>query len=108
MFSQSDPELVTTTLEAAGFVDIVMEATEVVFTLGRDVDEAVGYLADAGPGRMLLETIPNGPARVAALTELRHALVGRCDRSGVQLGGGIWLIAATRGDCFGDADRAHN
>jgi len=103
MFSQSDPDLVTATLEAAGFIDIVMDATEVMFTLGRDVDEAVEYLADTGPGRMLLETIRDGPGRIAALAEVRHALADHCDRSGVRLGGGIWLIEATWSDRCGDA-----
>ena len=50
-------------LDAAGFVDITIEATTVTFTLGDSVDDAVEHLADSGPGRAMLETIPEGPAR---------------------------------------------
>ena len=70
--------------------------SEVTFTLGDTLDEAVAYLADAGPGRMLLETIPEGPARDAALADVRAALVDHHHPDGVQLHGGIWLINATR------------
>ena len=40
----------------------VIEAANVTFTLGQTVEDAVEYLADSGPGRALLETIPEGPA----------------------------------------------
>ncbi len=96
MFAQSDPEIVTSILRAAGFVDIALEATEVTFTLGQTIDEAVAYLADSGPGRVLLESIPEGPARDTALADVADALVDHRGESGVQLGGGIWLITATR------------
>ena len=96
MFAQSDPESVTTTLRAAGFADIELEATKVTFTLGQTRDEAVAYLADSGPGRLLLESIPEGPARDTALADVSAALVDHHGESGVQLGGGIWLITATR------------
>ena len=95
MFAQSDPELVTATLTAAGLIDITIEARDVTFTIGQTIDEAVEYLADSGPGRALLETIPEGPARDAALADVRDALVDHHDDSGVRLGGGIWLITAT-------------
>ena len=47
------------------------------FPLGQTLDEAIAYLADAGPGRMLLDAIPEGPARDAALADVRAALVDR-------------------------------
>lgn len=96
MFAQSDPEIVTSILRDAGFVEIVLEATDVTFTLGQTIDEAVEYLADSGPGRLLLKSIPEGPARDAALADVSAALVDHQDESGVPLGGGIWLITATR------------
>ena len=96
MFAQSDPETVTTTLSAAGFADIELEATTVTFTLGQTQDEAVAYLADSGPGRLLLESIPEGPARDTALADVSTALIDHQRESGVQLGGAIWLITATR------------
>jgi SAM-dependent methyltransferase len=96
MFAQSDPGIVTATLAAAGFSDIDFESTAVDFTLGQTIDEAVAYLADSGPGRMLLETIPEGAARDAALADLHDALAAHHDSSGVRLGGSIWIITATR------------
>lgn len=96
MFAQSDPGIVSATLAAAGFADIAMEATAVEFTFGQTVDEAVEYLADSGQGRMLLETIPEGAARDAALVDVHDALVEHHDGAGVRLGGTIWLVTATR------------
>jgi SAM-dependent methyltransferase len=96
MFAQSDAAIITATLSGAGFVDIGLEATEVTLTLGQTIDEAVEHLADSGPGRVLLETIPEGPDRDAALADVRDAVVEHHDDSGVRLGGGIWLITATR------------
>jgi SAM-dependent methyltransferase len=96
MFAQSDPDRVTATLESAGFTDIDLAPTEVTFTLGETVDEAVDYLADSGPGRALLETILEGAARDAAITDVRDMLVAHRDASGVRLGGATWIITATR------------
>jgi SAM-dependent methyltransferase len=96
MFAQSDPAVVTATLSGAGFVDIVIEAAEVTLTLGQTVDEAVEHLAESGPGRVLLESIPEGTDRDAALAAVRDALVEHHDDSGVRLGAGVWLITATR------------
>ena len=96
MFAQSDPAIVTEVLGAAGFDEIHIDAAEVTFPLGQTLDEAIAYLADAGPGRMLLDTIPEGPARDAALADVRAALVDHHHPDGVQLNGGIWLINATR------------
>lgn len=96
MFAQSEPEIVTAVLTAAGFADIRIEAHDVTFTLGETVDEAVDHLADSGPGRILLESIPEGPDRDAALADVGDALVEYSSDSGVRLGGGVWLIAAIK------------
>lgn len=96
MFAQSDPDVVAATLRAAGFGTITIDAADVTFTIGQTIDEAVEYLADSGPGRTLLEAIPEGPARDAALADVRDSLIGHRDPSGVRLGGGIWLITAAR------------
>lgn len=97
MFAQSDPATVTATLTAAGFTDVVPTADEVTFTLGDTVETAAQYLADTGPGRALLETIADGPARDAALDDVRRALATHRGPSGVQLNGAIWLTTAVAG-----------
>jgi SAM-dependent methyltransferase len=96
MFAQSDPDRVRAVLDAAGFVDTNIEADEVTLTLGQTVDEAVEHLADSGPGRVMLETLPAGPARDAAIADVRAALGPHLADAGVQLGGGILLTTATR------------
>jgi SAM-dependent methyltransferase len=96
MFAQSDPDRVRATLDAAGFVDTNIEAEEVTFTLGQSLDEALEFLTDSGPGRLMLETIPEGSAREAAIADVREVLVAHLDNAGVQLGGGILLITATQ------------
>ena len=96
MFAQSDPDIVIETLGAAGLVDVSVEAAEVTFTLGPTIGAAVDYLADSGPGRLLLETIPEGPAREAALADVRATLADQDHDGRVRLGGGIWLITAAR------------
>ena len=96
MFGQSDPSVVKNVLDAAGYTEITLTDTRVTFTLGATVDEALGYLAEAGPARLLLETIPEGTARDAAIADVRTELAHHLTPAGVQLGGGIWLIAARR------------
>ena len=51
------------------------------------VDDAVDYLAEGGPGREILETIPAGAAREAAIADVGAALSDHMDDAGVQLGG---------------------
>jgi ubiquinone/menaquinone biosynthesis C-methylase UbiE len=96
MFAQSDPGIVSTTLTAAGFTDVAIEPVVVTFTFGQSVDDAVEYLADNGQARLLLETIPEGAARDAALADVHDALVEYHDEAGVRLGGSIWIVTATR------------
>ena len=55
MFGQSDPDLVTGTLRAAGFIDIGLEASDILLDLGETVEDG-GRLPDrqrtrAGPAR---------------------------------------------------------
>lgn len=96
MFAQSDPEVVHATLAAAGLSEIRVEAVEVTFTLGPTLDAAVDYLADTGPGRLLLDTIPEGAAREAALSDVRASLVDHTRDGQVVLAGGILITTATR------------
>lgn len=95
MFAQSDPAIVTNTLAAAGLEDVQLDAVQATFTLG-SVDAAVGYLADSGPGRLLLESISDGDARRTALADVRDALADHARDGLVRLNGGIWLVTAAR------------
>jgi SAM-dependent methyltransferase len=95
MFAQSEPAVVSDTLRAAGFTQVHLDPVEVTFALG-PIDVAVDYLADSGPGRLLLDSIPDGEPRQAALADVRAALTGH-ERDGlVRLRAGIWIITADR------------
>jgi ubiquinone/menaquinone biosynthesis C-methylase UbiE len=96
MFAQSDPGTVMEVLHRAGFIEVALEPTNVTFTLGPTIDAAVDYLAESGLRRALLETIPDGAARDAALADVRAALVHHDDGTAVRLDGAIWIITAER------------
>jgi SAM-dependent methyltransferase len=95
MFAQADPDRVTATLTAAGFENVDLQPHELTLTLGPTIEAAVDHLADSGPGRVLLETIPEGPAKDAAIADVHDALVDHVDDAGVHLGAGVWLITAS-------------
>jgi SAM-dependent methyltransferase len=58
MFAQSDPVAIRAVLTAAGFIDIAIDAHVLPLVYGPTVDDALYYLADSGPGRAILETVP--------------------------------------------------
>lgn len=93
MFSQSDPDRITTMLHAAGFSDPRLEPVELSLVLGADAEEAVDYLATTGPGRAALDAMPTD-RRPAALDAVRAALADHTGSDGVRLGAAIWVIIA--------------
>ena len=93
MFAQSDPDFVRRLLVDAGYRDVGLDPLEVTLTLGADPDEVAEYLADTGPGRAVLATIPDHH-KPAALDAVRAALADHTDRHGVHLDAGIWIITA--------------
>jgi SAM-dependent methyltransferase len=92
MFAQSDPEAISAVLHASGFTGVQIEAHDVTFVLGQTIDEAIAYLADSGPARVMLDSIPDGPARADALLDVRDRLRDHVERSGVVLRGGVWIV----------------
>ncbi len=93
MFAQSDPDDVRQVLADAGYRDVTLHPVDVTLTLGPDPDEAAEYLADTGPGRAMLATIPDHDTS-AALDAVRTTLADYTDHSGVHLDAGIWIITA--------------
>ena len=93
MFAQSEPDLVRQVLADAGYRDIGLQPVEVTLTLGADPEEAAAYLADSGPGRAVLATIPDHD-KPAALDAVRATLADHTDHPGVRLDAGIWIITA--------------
>jgi SAM-dependent methyltransferase len=95
MFSQSEPEAVTTVLNNAGFDAIQLESATVRLTLGTDPDDATEYLAGSGIGRAVLETVPDADKQ-PAIDAVRAVLVEHADADGVHLNAAVWIVRATK------------
>jgi SAM-dependent methyltransferase len=97
MFAQSDPTTIEDQLVAAGFADVAVVPTGVPLNLGRSVNDAVDYLADSGPGRALLDTIPPGRYD-EAISAVRDVLSPHhIPYRGVILGAAVWITTARPG-----------
>jgi SAM-dependent methyltransferase len=93
MFAQADPMTVRAVLAAAGFVDIDSTPETVPIRLGATIDEALDHLTDSGPGRAVLETVPEAE-RDAALDAVATVLADHYDETGVALGAAVLITAA--------------
>jgi hypothetical protein len=94
MFAQSNPVAITATLTTAGFDAIICKPVTITMTIGADSGEAAAYLAASGPGRALLDTIPD-QVRPAAIEEVRAELARHATPGGIVLDAAIWLTTAT-------------
>jgi ubiquinone/menaquinone biosynthesis C-methylase UbiE len=95
MFAQSDPDVVTALLHRAGYRDIDVRPVTLTLRLGADPADATDYLAAAGVGRSVLETVPTND-QPAALAAVRTALADHAGDAGVHLAAAIWIANATR------------
>jgi SAM-dependent methyltransferase len=96
MFAQSDPATIEDQLVTAGFAEVAVIQAGVPLNLGRSVNDAVDYLADSGPGRAILDTIPSGRYD-EAIRAVRDVLTPHHipDR-GVILGAAVWITTSRR------------
>lgn len=94
MFSQSDPEVVTATLDDAGYEDIAVRSLKFALPLGDDIDRAAERLADTGVGRAALAAVPESQ-RSAAMDAVREALSAHAGAEGVLLGAAVLITTAT-------------
>lgn len=95
MFAQSEPAVVAAILSGAGFDAVEAVPVSLTLTLGADPAAAAGYLADSGPGRAVLETIPEAD-RPAAIEAARAVLAEHQTPEGVQLGAAVLVTTARR------------
>jgi SAM-dependent methyltransferase len=84
-FALADPEAVTETLAAAGFVEIAFESVDVPVCLGADVDDATAFAAGTGLGRSLLGRLDE-TGRAQALARLRTTMAAHATADGVHIG----------------------
>ncbi len=97
MFAQSDPDVIVSMLAGAGFDPVDVAARSVPLNLGTDPNEAAEHLAETGPGRAVLETVPAAD-RPAALEAVRAVLVDHQTPVGIQLDGAVWITSARCSD----------
>ncbi|MEZ5144867.1 MAG: methyltransferase domain-containing protein [Acidimicrobiales bacterium] len=93
-FALADGDRLAGILATAGFTDVELDEAVAPMWMGRDVDDAVGFLRTTGMGRSLFADAPNelvaeATARAAA------ALAPHEGADGVVLGGTAWLVRAT-------------
>jgi SAM-dependent methyltransferase len=93
MFAQSDPDLLTTTLQQAGYTNIRVDPITVTLRLGADALEATERLVDTGVGRAALDAVPEAQ-RPAATAAVQAALAQHADSDGVRLRAAILITTA--------------
>ena len=96
MFAQSDPDTIASALTEAGLKQIASEPLVLPLTFGNTTHEAVDYLADSGPGRAILDTIPDNQ-RASALDQVKRVLESHADDHGhITLHAAVWITTARR------------
>lgn len=95
MFAQSDPDGISAALDAAGFESVTSQPHTVPLRLGATVDDTIDHLAQAGPGRAILETLP-ADRYDDAITAVPETLAPHANSDGVILGGGILITTGRR------------
>ena len=95
MFAQSQPDQITRVLSDAGFADVCTATHMLPLCFGATIDDAVGYLADSGPGRAILDTIP-AERHDDALAAVADALLPHHSAAGVMLDAAVLITTARR------------
>ncbi len=96
-FGLSDPDLVRSTLEAAGWRDVELDDVQVPFRAGADADDAYAFVVGTGIVRGLGQDL-DADQRRAAFDALR-ATIDADDTgtdAGVVFGSAAWIIHAVR------------
>jgi SAM-dependent methyltransferase len=94
-FSFADPKYIRSTLEAAGFREIIIHSHDEKVSSG-DLEAMTWVLMKVGPlGKLVRE---NPALRATAEPLLRKALTTLGDLSRVQLLASVWIVAARAGD----------
>jgi ubiquinone/menaquinone biosynthesis C-methylase UbiE len=93
MFAQSDPDVIRSTLERAGYRNVDVEQVAVTLRLGDDPQDATEHLAQMGTGRAILATIAEAD-RAEALAAVAATLQEHWSAEGVRLPAGILVTTA--------------
>ena len=94
-FAFADGDRLTRLLDGAGFRDVGLEAVIRPLCIGRDVDDAAGYIMSMPESHQLFAGEPDGVV-AAALDALRAAFAPYAGPHGVVMNGTAWLASARR------------
>jgi len=90
-FSFADPGYIRTTLEAAGFGQVTIQAHDEMVSSG-DLDAMMVVLLSVGPLGKIIRENPN--MRAAAESRVRAALAERGNQAAVALNAATWVVTA--------------
>jgi SAM-dependent methyltransferase len=94
-FAFADGDRLTRLIKAGGFRDMALEATTRPQLIGRDVDEAAGFVMSMPQSQQLFAGAPE-EAVAAAVAALRAAYTPYAGPHGVVMDGTAWLVSAHR------------
>jgi SAM-dependent methyltransferase len=94
-FAFADSARVRGILERAGFRGVKHEAVTGELSLGRTLDEALGFATEIGPAASALREASESQ-RAEAITALREALETKLTPSGVLAAYATWIVTAER------------
>lgn len=94
-FSFGDASRVMNILNAAGYVDIVIERFNIDINIGSDIDDAIAYLTHIGPAGTVLNNSDIDSETQARFTkELGLTLESFKTCHGVEIGAATWIVTA--------------
>ena len=94
-FSLSEPDVVRSVLERAGFRDVELTPVEEPFSFGRNADEAYAFMSTSGLARGMLGEADDA-TRARALRDLRATFEAHDTGNGVIYRSAAWIISAVR------------
>jgi len=98
-FAFAEPARVTRALTAAGFTTPSFSRLDIHLDLaaGGTIEDAAIHASETGPAKRALAGQPDD-IRARAIESIRRALTPYASPTGVNLAGGVWLVAADRAD----------
>ena len=94
-FAMADTYYVRRTVTGAGFTDVGFAASEQVWNVGSDADDAYTFVTGLRVVQMLLEDL-DVAKRSDALDNLRATLAAHETASGVEFGSAAWVVTARK------------
>lgn len=94
-FAFADGDRLTRLLTGGGFAEVTLEAVTRPVRIGRDIENAVGFILSLSEARKMLADVPSQAAE-AVLAALRAAFAPYAGPHGVVMDSTAWLVSAHR------------